>query len=259
MWKFSAFPRMAVFAALCVALPAAAAAQNRDTGAATGTVYDLDGKPLSNIKVSIEGSRKSTKTAKNGTFRIEGLKPGQVIVRFDGNGYVGLVEKLVIDAGWTTGIDIEMTPMVAMLDELVVHGGLGSLDGEVAAGSARVKGDDSDDDAFSRIARVPGVQVMRPNGSVGSGARILMRGITSLTLSNAPVIYVDGIRVSGGRQVFGNQARGTIGQEAYNLDFMDPKDIDHIEVLRGPATAVRYGLDAATGVILIYTKRGGRS
>jgi len=249
--------RLVFLGALLAWLPGVASAQ--DTGAATGTVHDREGQPIAGIKVTIQGTRRSTKTAKDGTFRIDRIQAGEVIVRFDGDGYVGVIEKLMIDAGWTTGVDIEMTPMVAMLDALVVEAGLGKLEGEAVSHSATVHGDDSDGDAFSKIARVPGVQVMRPNGSLGAGASILMRGISSITLSNAPVIYVDGIRVSGGQQVYGQQARGAGSQEAFNLDFMDPKDIDRIEVLRGPATAVRYGLDAATGVILIYTKRGGRS
>jgi TonB-dependent starch-binding outer membrane protein SusC len=98
---------------------------------------------------------------------------------------------------------------------------------------------------------------MRPSGTTGSGGRILMRGISSLSLSNDPVIYVDGVRVGTSQQTYGQESRGPQGKAAYLLDFVDPRDIDRIEVLRGPATAVRFGLDAASGVILIYTKRGG--
>jgi TonB-dependent starch-binding outer membrane protein SusC len=251
------FAISAAAVALFALLPMSAAGQQ--TGAATGTVYDADGQPLSGIKVSIEGKRRSAKTSKDGTFRLDRLEPGEVLVRFDGAGYVAVVEKVVIDAGWTTGVEIVMTPMVAMLDALVVEAGLGRIDGEVASRSSRISGDASEGDTFSKLGRVPGIQIMRPNGSVGSGGRILMRGINSVALSNNPVIYVDGIRVSGSQPSFGQESRGPIGQGAYNLDFVDPRDIDRIEIVRGPATAVRYGLDASSGVILIYTKRGGRS
>ena len=98
-----------------------------------------------------------------------------------------------------------------------------------------------------------GVQVLRPNGSVGSGGRILIRGLKSIALPNDPVIYVDGIRIQA--SLANPVARG-MEQGFFALDFIDPATIDRIEVLRGPATAVRYGLDSAGGVILIYTKRG---
>lgn len=257
MTRQIAIHRLVITAALLAFGAAAAAAQ--DTGAATGTVRDTLGQPIAGIKVSVQGTRQSVKTARDGTFRLDRLKPGEVFLRFDGGGYVGVIEKVVIDAGWTTGLEVMMTPFVAMLDALVVEAGLGKLEGDDVTRSSRIKGDDSNGDAFSRIGSVPGVQVMRPSGSVGSGTRILMRGINSIMLSNSPVIYVDGIRVSGNQPVYGRESRGQIAQDAFSLDFMDPRDIDRIEILRGPATAVRYGLDASSGVILIYTKRGGRS
>jgi len=259
MKKTPLIRRFAIAAALFAWLPAAATAQARETGAATGTVYGAQGQPLGGIRVSVEGTRHSVKTGKDGTFRLDRLQTGEILVRFEGGANVAVVEKVVIDAGWTTGLEIIMTPMVAMLEALVVEAGLGRMEGEAVSRSGRIAGDDSGGDTFSKLARVPGVQVMRPSGSAGAGGRILMRGINSVMLSNSPVIYVDGIRVSGSQQTFAGGARGQAGQDAYNLDFVDPRDIDRIEIVRGPATAVRYGLDASSGVILIYTKRGGRS
>jgi TonB-dependent starch-binding outer membrane protein SusC len=237
----------------------ATAVSAQDTGAATGSIFDLvTGRPVAGARVRIEALKKNTRTKKDGTFRIEDLKPGEQLVRIDANGYVAVVEKVIVDAGWTTGVEVGLAPMVAMLDALVVQAGLGSTEHAAVDVSSRIRPSDTDvGDTFSTLNRVPGVQVMRPSGTTGSGGRILLRGISSLSLSNDPVIYVDGVRVSGGQQIYGAESRGAQGQASYLLDFVDPRDIDRIEILRGPATATRYGLDASNGVILIYTKRGG--
>ncbi len=73
-------------------------------------------------------------------------------------------------------------------------------------------------------------------------------------MPNEPAICIDGVRIFGGS--YGQQPRG-LAPGSSPLDSIDPETIERIEILRGPAIAVRYGLDAADGVILVFTKRGG--
>ncbi len=101
-------------------------------------------------------------------------------------------------------------------------------------------------------ARVPGVNVTSGSGSVGAAQRIRIRGISSLMLSSAPLVFVDGVAVSGQHaQLFNLGAQGVS-----RLDDLSPDQIEVIEVVKGPAAATLYGADAAAGVISIRTKRG---
>lgn len=99
--------------------------------------------------------------------------------------------------------------------------------------------------------RAAGLTLQSPTGSIGSSQRIRIRGASSLNLSNEPLVFVDGIRVSAGLGGF-----NVGGQETSRLNDIDPTDIANIEVVKGPAAAALYGTAAASGVILITTKRG---
>jgi TonB-dependent SusC/RagA subfamily outer membrane receptor len=103
--------------------------------------------------------------------------------------------------------------------------------------------------------RAPGVVVVAGSGTVGSGSRIRIRGLSSLSLRQEPLIYVDGVRVNND-QATGpvNQAFGSRVISRWN-DFA-PNEIESIEIIKGPAAATLYGTEASNGVIQIITKRG---
>lgn len=224
------------------------------TGAVTGAVYDLrTGIAVSGMIVTIDGTKKQATTDRQGRYRIEGLEPGERILRVNGPGYTAVIEKVGIDAGWTAGVDIRMAPMVAMLQALSVEVGIGSIHGDSLPASSRLDNADEDQNPFQTLSRVPGVQVSWPGGGVGRGARIQIRGLSSVMLSNNPAFYVDGIRMGPRTPQFDT---GT-GTAYYDLDFVSQSSIDRIEVLRGSSSGFRYGGDAANGIIMIWTKHGG--
>jgi len=103
--------------------------------------------------------------------------------------------------------------------------------------------------------RAPGVVIQPGSGNVGSGGRITVRGGTSLSLDNQPLLYVDGVRASN------MQATGPVSQffstgPIARINDFDPDDIERIEIIKGPASATLYGTEASTGVINVITKRG---
>src|SRR5213076_2921296 len=109
-------------------------------------------------------------------------------------------------------------------------------------------------------ARVPGMTVDVGGATIGQGATIRLRGNVSLSQSNQPLVYVDGVRqtannyprnVSQGGSTF-NAAQ----VEASPLADIDLGDVDRVEVVKGAAAATLYGTEAAAGVIEIFTKRG---
>src|SRR4029077_16014746 len=93
-----------------------------------------------------------------------------------------------------------------------------------------------------------GVQIISA-GAAGGGSRIRIRGASSLSLGNAPVVYVDGIKVN-------SQASDGSATRSSRFDDINPDEIETIDILKGPAAATLYGTEAANGVINITTKKG---
>src|SRR5690606_4856281 len=109
-------------------------------------------------------------------------------------------------------------------------------------------------------SQAAGILVGQGNGSVGAGAQIRLRGAVSVSQSNQPIIYVDGVRVrsdSYARNISPTEGAGRGGNvTASPLNDINPNDIERIEVLKGSAASTLYGTEAAAGVIQIFTKRG---
>src|SRR5690606_25368466 len=102
--------------------------------------------------------------------------------------------------------------------------------------------------------RSPGVVVVPGTGMVGSGPRIRIRGASSFSLSDQPLLYIDGIRVDNDVST-GPRAQGTSGGIS-RLNGLNPEEIESIEIIKGPAAATLYGTEAANGVIQVITKKG---
>ncbi len=237
---------------LLVLLVASAPGVVQAQSVATGRVVNaVTGEALANVQIDVSGTDLTVRTAKDGTYTLRTLPSGEHMVRLRLKGYTDQVEEIIVYDGWTTAIDFELTPLVAMLDALMVDGTRERTARNTIAAdeAARAR---SGADAIGQ--RLPGVQVLRPGSGVGGATRVLIRGLKSL-MPNEPAIYVDGVRMSSGG--YAQLDRG-IAPGISPLDSIDPETIERIEILRGPATAVRYGLDAADGVILVFTKRGGR-
>ena len=154
-----------------------------------------------------------------------------------------------------------MSATAVALDQIVVTGTAGNQ--EVKAQSAVVATIDAADlMAKASIlnvnellyARTPGVSLTVASGASGANTRIDIRGQASISLSNNPLVFVDGVRItSGARGTVGN---GVGGQTLNALNDINPEDIESIEIVKGPAAATLYGSDASAGVIQVLTKKG---
>jgi outer membrane receptor protein involved in Fe transport len=109
-------------------------------------------------------------------------------------------------------------------------------------------------------ARVPGVSVVQASGIAASGSQIRLRGNTSVSLSNEPLVYLDGVRVRSDGYPRNAPPSGEFRRGPNDvpspLNDINPADIERVEIVRGPAATTLYGTDAATGVIQIFTRRG---
>ncbi|GAO41004.1 SusC/RagA family TonB-linked outer membrane protein [Flavihumibacter petaseus] len=212
----------------------------------TGTVTDTAGKPLSAVTVSVKGKKNAGATGVDGTFRLQNVNPGDVLV-FTSIG-VSSLERTV---GADESLTIQMTPLAGNLNEVVVIGYGTSrktdLTGSVASVSAKdfQKGQISTPEQMI-AGKLPGVSIISNGGQPGSGSTIRIRGGSSLRASNDPLIVIDGVPMES----------GTIPGASNPLSFINPNDIETFTVLKDASAAAIYGTRAANGVILITTRKG---
>ncbi len=245
-------------AGLALALPASA--QQASTGTITGRVTDAaSGRPLQDVQVRLVGGTTGTITAADGTFRLAGVAAGAVQVRAQRLGYLAFTRSGTVTAGGTLTVDFALTAAATQIDQVVITGtGEAQRKRERGASSSSI-----DSTAFNPAtvrtlsnvlqARAPGVTVTGSGGTTGTGARIRIRGSNSISLSNDPLIILDGVLLDNST---GSFSIGLGGQTISRFDDINPDDIENIEVIKGPAATALYGTAAANGVIQITTKRG---
>jgi TonB-linked SusC/RagA family outer membrane protein len=250
---------IAVAALLAAASPAAA--QRVDSAVVSGRVTSEGGVPIPSAIVTIPGVRVSTQTNDAGAYRLAfALQASRTdTLRVTRLGYRPAVRTIALSAGQMT-IDVTMVATAVALEQIVVTGTAGNQ--ETKAQSAVVATINAADLMAKApvlnvnelmYARTPGVSLTVASGASGSNTRIDIRGQASISLSNNPLVFIDGVRmVSGGRSAGG----GVGGQTLNALNDLNPSDIESIEIVKGPAAATLYGADASAGVIQILTKRG---
>lgn len=245
----------ASFAAL---VPASASAQA--TGTVEGRVIEQgSGRPLQGVQVHVAGTTVGTVSAANGTYRIVGSPARTVEVRARLIGFAPQNRQAAVAAGQTATVNFELAVSALQLEQVVVTGSgqaveVKRLGNTVATVSVP---------EFSPISspsqllqgREPGLVGLPSSGLTGEGARIRIRGNASLSMSNEPIVFVDGIRINS-KGDFGPNVGAGGGGVPSRLDDIDPGSIERVEILKGAAAATLYGTEASNGVIQIFTKKG---
>lgn len=226
-----------------------------------GQVLDAEtGEPLAGTSVLIEELEIGATSDAEGEFLLEGIQPGSYTLVITFIGYDEKTRTVDIAADELTSLQIELTPEALGLDELVVTGQAGDTRRrEMGSSIASVSTEDFEGAAIQSTSqllqgRAAGMRVEAGGGKVGQASRVNLRGVSSITQGNQPIIYVDGVRVDN------SQATGvwTGGQGWSGLDDLNPADIERIEVVRGASAATLYGTEASSGIIQIFT-HGGRA
>jgi TonB-linked SusC/RagA family outer membrane protein len=246
--------------AVGLALALAAAPAAAQTGSITGLVTDAStGQPLVGAQMVIPGSNMGGLTNQLGRYLILNVPVGQTDVRAILLGYGQQNQTVNVTAGGTATVDFELSTSAIQLEGVVINAvtgrdqrvrELGTNTTLIDVGQIEPATITSMSDLLS--GRSEGVILQDVNGTTGTGQRIRIRGANSLSLSNEPLVFVDGIQYNSTNDL----SIGVGGQEAGRLNDLNPNDIQSIEVVKGPAAAALYGTAAANGVLLITTKRG---
>lgn len=234
------------------------------TGTIAGTVTDQAGTPLQGVQVVLVGTQRGIASTADGRFILPNVPAGERQVRAIMLGFRAETRTVQVPANATVTVEFRLTPSAVALDEIVITGTAGGTErralGNVVAGirAAEVVEFAPVRDVQSLLnARAPNVLITPGTGQVGSGSQIRIRGSSSLSLSNTPLLYVDGVRVENAQNSGPvNQAFGSSVISRIN-DF-NPDDIESIEIIKGPAAATLYGTEAANGVIQIITRKGAQ-
>lgn len=232
-------------------------------GEITGTVVDEDDRPLVGVHVTFEvdGVTRGSTSDMDGEYTIENVPAGTHVLEARFVGYDTQVQEVTVAEGETVTVNFTMPETAVGLDEVVVTGTggpverrelghtIGTIDSEVLRELPTRN--------FSDMlqAREPGMMGLVGGGSTGEGTKIRIRGNASLTQSNEPLVYIDGIRVDRGGGYSGFVWAGGGGQ-ASRLDDINPEAVERVEILKGASAATLYGTEANNGVIQIFTRSG---
>jgi len=260
--RHGARPRLVATFAFLLALVTPPAAVSAQTGGViTGTVVSERGTPLSDAQIAVDGQTGTGGTTDaGGRFRLVNIAgAGQVDLTVR---RIGFLPRTVTATIGASDLRIVLTERALELSGLVVTGTAGVAE-KRAIGNAVSTVNASEIVATQPInnfqdlltGRASGVSVVASSGQVGTGARIRVRGASSLSLNNNPLIFVDGVRVDN-TQASGPTTQGFGSQPISRWNDFSPDDIESLEVIKGPAAATLYGTEAAAGVIQIITKKG---
>ena len=233
-------------------------------GTVTGNVtLSADGLSLPGVNVVVKGTTTGTITNFDGDFELKVASFPTILV-FSSLGYSNKEVKV-------TGpkkLNVVMEESATSLSEVVITGlassvKRGNLANAVATVSANeLVGTTSQSTVDGALyGKIPGVNITSTSGAPGGGFSLRLRGISSISGNNQPLIIVDGVyynnvEIPTGLRFASGANRGNEENSGNRMADLDPNDIKNIEVLKGSSAAAIYGQRGNAGVILITTKRG---
>lgn len=201
----------------------------------TGTVTDEQNQPLPGVSIVEKQTRKGTLSDSKGQFSID-VNPGATLVF----SFIGFDTQEIVTGSQNT-LDIKLKEGATQLNEVVAVGYQTLRRSDVTGAIANVKAKELNIAAptlgQALVGKLAGVQVSQVSGAPYVSTKIRVRGIGSINASSDPLYVIDGF-------------------PAGNDVFINPNDIESIDILKDAASAAIYGSRASGGVVLITTKRG---
>ena len=206
----------------------------------TGRITVLpDNEPAIGAVIQLKGTTIGTVADLDGRYSISVPDESSVLVF----SYTGYSSQEYITGGRSV-IDVVMEESISQLDEVIVTGYGVQKRSNISGSVSTVRAEEISERPILRVeqalqGRTAGVHVAQSSGSPGSGLTVRVRGVGTINNSD-PLYIVDGMPVEG-------------------LDYLNPNDIESINVLKDAASAAIYGSRGANGVVLITTKLGKRN
>lgn len=204
----------------------------------TGTVVDATGMPVIGANIKVKGTTNGTITDMDGKFVLEVEKDAVLEVS-----YIGYNSQ-EIKVGRQSTLHIALREDTQALDEVVVIGYGTQKKADLTGAVANVKAENLNVESNTNVMRalqgkIAGVEIVSQGGDPGSGTRVMVRGIGTFN-NSSPLYIVDGMYVD-------------------DINFLNPNDIESIDVLKDASSAAIYGSRAANGVLIVTTKSGGNT
>jgi TonB-linked SusC/RagA family outer membrane protein len=232
----------------------------------TGKVTSEGGSPLVGVSVTIRGTTTGTATNGEGNYSIRAAVGDVLSFRLIGTNPEART------VGADNVMNIALRRVATNLDAVVVTA-LGQTASQRALGTAQqtvqgsdIAGTQRENFINSLQGRVAGVEVTSSSGVPGASSSITIRGVSSISSSNQPLMIIDGLPLDNKTLNTGSLASDAPGSATAfsnrGVDFtnraadLNPEDIETLTVLKGPEASALYGIDAANGAIVITTKRG---
>jgi len=260
------FSRRALVVVLAAALGSGTALAQANQVRLTGKITEKEsGQPIPFAQIQIVGTNLGTQTNQQGVYLVRGLPAGGHTVRVIALGYQSSQQSVTVSAAQETTLNFVLAKAAFQLETVVTTATGQQLTRELGNSIAKIETaklvQEQPITAMQDVlnGRTAGVTLIQSNGTVGGGSRVRVRGISSASLSNDPLVIVDGVRVENGSP---NINPSTVGQTGVGggrpsfLNNLNPEEIETIEIVKGPSAATLYGTQSANGVIVVTTKRG---
>ena len=242
---------------VCCLLVPASGAWAQGGGTIQGTIVDDTGLTLPAASVRIVGTTQGTSTDADGRYTIAGVLPGTYEVAATFVGFTEEIKEVTVAAGQTVTVDFTLAAGVQLQAVTVDALGFATNTDQLGSAQSSVAGEALTRSGETTVLRglqgkTPGVNITASSGDPGASTNILIRGQSTISGSNQPLIVVDGIPVSNSS--IGAATDGVAQQS--RLNDINPDDIASVEVLRSAAASALWGSRAGSGVIVITTKSG---
>lgn len=214
----------------------------------TGTIKDEKGNNLEGVSVVVKGNNSiGGKTDANGRFTVQAV-PNDAVIVFSMIGF----SPLEVSVANLPAV-LVLREQVSQLDDVVVTGYGTQSHRSITGSMISVKGEDFENMPVQSLdkaiqGRAAGVLVQTSTGVPGGATRINIRGVGSVNAGVEPMYIVDGVQL--------NSDAPSSRTSTNPLAYINPNDIESIEILKDAAASAIYGAQAANGVILITTKKG---